>query len=184
MYQGAGYSSRKGVINIEVDNDAPPPPAMTDEECESHVVGLCMATMYNLRKGAELFGDKADKSVMKDLVEIDEFETYQLIHNNDLSREDRDRALESMMKITNKGIDAETSERKIKGRQVEDSSNQRSYDGYEKSNGSSLTARTDIVIMTGVIDAHQRNAIAVIDVQNTFLQSKNDQRIITYGYTR
>ena len=118
MYQGAGYASRKGVINIEVDNDALPPPEMTKEECESHCVGLCMATIYNMRNGTEIFGDKADKAVMKELVEIDKFETYQLIHKNDLSREDRDRALESMMKISDKEIDQETGEHKIKGRLV------------------------------------------------------------------
>ena len=39
MYEGAGYSTQQGVINIEVDRGAPPPRAMTEEECESHVVG-------------------------------------------------------------------------------------------------------------------------------------------------
>ena len=49
---------------------------------------------------------------------------------------------------------------------------------YEKSDGSSPTARTDSVIMTGVIDAHERRHVAVADVENAFLQSDNDQRII------
>ena len=31
MYQGARYASRKGVINVKVDSDAPPPPEMTQE---------------------------------------------------------------------------------------------------------------------------------------------------------
>merc|ERR1711966_624925 len=50
--------------------------------------------------------------------------------------------------------------------------------GYEKSDGSSPTARTDSVIMTGVVDAHERRNIAITDVENAFLQSENDQRII------
>ena len=49
---------------------------------------------------------------------------------------------------------------------------------YEKSDGSSPTAKTDSVIMTGVIDAHEGRNIAIIDVENAFLQSENDQRII------
>ena len=61
---------------------------------------------------------------------------------------------------------------------VADGSKQRSYEGYEKSDGSSPTARTDSVIMTGVIDAHERRHVAIIDVENAFLQSENDQRII------
>ena len=32
--------------------------------------------------------------------------------------------------------------------------------------------------MTGVADAHERRNIAIIDVENAFLQSENDQRII------
>ena len=32
--------------------------------------------------------------------------------------------------------------------------------------------------MTGVIDAHERRHVAVADVENAFLQSDNDQRII------
>ena len=52
------------------------------------------------------------------------------------------------------------------------------YEGYEKSDGASPTARTDGVIVTAVIDAHERRNIAILDVENTFLPSKNDQRRI------
>ena len=34
------------------------------------------------------------------------------------------------------------------------------------------------MIMAGVMDAHERRHIAIIDVENAFLQSENDQRII------
>ena len=56
---------------------------------------------------------------------------------------------------------------------VADGSKQRSYEEYEKFDGSSPTARTNSVIMTSVIDAHEGRSVAVIDVK-----SKNDQRII------
>ena len=54
----------------------------------------------------------------------------------------------------------------------------RSYEGYEKSDGSSPTVRTDSAIITGVIDAREGRNIAIIDVENVFLQSVNNQRII------
>ena len=82
-----------------------------------------------------------------------------------------------MIKVTDKRADEE-GHRKIKSWMVSNGSKQRSYEGYEKSNGSSPTARTDSVVMTGVVDAHERRNIAIIDVENAFLQSKNDQRII------
>ena len=72
------------------------------------------------------------------------------------------------MKISENRED-KTGNRKVKGRMVADGSKQQTYEGYEKSNGLSPTARTDSVIMTGVIDAHKRRDVAVIDVQNAFL---------------
>ena len=51
-------------------------------------------------------------------------------------------------------------------------SKQISYEGYEKSEGSSPIARTDSVIMTGVIDAHKCRSVAVIDVENVFFSQK------------
>jgi hypothetical protein len=99
------------------------------------------------------------------------------MHKHELSEEDHKNALESMMKVTEKRED-EVGNRKIKGRLVADGSKQRSCERYEKSDGSSPTARTDSVILTGVIDAHERSAVSIIDVENAFLQSDNDQRII------
>ena len=97
MYEGAGYSTKRGVIHIKAAREAPPPDAMTKEECESHVVGLIMAHMYNLKKGAELFGDKADEAVLKELTEIYDFETYKPVHKKDLTHEDCKNALESLL---------------------------------------------------------------------------------------
>ena len=81
------------------------------------------------------------------------------------------------MKITKKYKD-ETGNHKIRGRMVADGSKQRSYEGYEKSDGALPTAGKDSVIMTSVIDTNKGQDVAVIDAQNAFLQSENDQRII------
>ena len=70
--------------------------------------------------------------------------------------------------MTEKRADEEGN-RKIKSRMVADGSKQRSYEGCEKSDGSSATARTDSVIMTGVVDAHERRNIVIVDVENAFL---------------
>ena len=86
-------------------------------------------------------------------------------------------ALESMIKVTEKRTDEED-RHKIKSRMVADDSKQGSYEGCEKSDGSSTTAKTDSIIMTGVIDAHQCRNTAIIDAENAFLQSDNDQRLI------
>ena len=127
---------------------------MSEEECKAHVAGLVLAQMYSLRNGTELFGEKAEKATMTELSQIDDFETYWPLHKHDLSEQDRRDALESMIKVTEKWV-VEEGCRKIKSRMVADGSKQRSYEGYEKSDGSPPTARTDSVIMTGVADAHE-----------------------------
>ena len=182
MYQGVGYSTKKGFINVEVGRGARPLRQMHEEKCEAHVVGLVLVQMYSLGKGTELFGEKAERATVTELSQIDDFETYRPLHKHELSKQDRKDALESMIKVTEKLADEE-GHRKIKSQMVADGSKQRSYEGYEKSNGSSPTARTDSVIMTGVVDAHERRNIAIIDVENVFLQSENDQRILNHGDT-
>ena len=57
-------------------------------------------------------------------------------------------------------------------------SKQRSYDGYEKSDGLSPTVITDSIFLTGVIEANKNWAVSTIDVGNTFIQSDNDERIV------
>ena len=70
MYQGVGYSTKKGFINIEVGQGARPLRQMNEEECEVHVVVLVLAQMYSLRKGTELFGEKAEQATMTELSQI------------------------------------------------------------------------------------------------------------------
>ena len=68
MYQGVGYSTKKGFINIEVGQVARPLRQMNQEECKTHVVGLVLAQMRSLRKGTELFGEKAEQATMTERI--------------------------------------------------------------------------------------------------------------------
>lgn len=102
MYKRAGYNTKKGVIHIEVNKDAPPPQQMSEEECKCQVVGLVSAQMYSLRKGvvlSYLVRELTKRYTLKALSQVDEFETYQPVHKHELSKEDRKNTLESMMKI-------------------------------------------------------------------------------------
>ena len=116
---------------------------------------------------------------MKELLHIDDLKTYKPLHKHELNEQDRRDALESIIKILERRTDEEGHRKIKKSRMVADGRKQRSYKGYEKSDGSSPTARTDSVIMMGIIDAHKRrNGVAIMDVKNVFLRSENDQRII------
>ena len=65
----------------------------------------------------------------------------------------------------------------IKARKVSDGSKQRTYDGYDKSDGSSPTVVTESIFMTGVVDAKERRNVAVLDIANAFLQADNDETV-------
>ena len=58
---------------------------INNEECEAHVLGLVLAQVYSLRKGTELFGEKAEQATMTELSQIDDFETYRPLHKHELT---------------------------------------------------------------------------------------------------
>ena len=67
--------------------------------------------------------------------------------------------------------------RDIKARKVADGSKQRTYDGYDKSDVLSLTVLTDSIFFTGVVEAHEKRAIGVLDISNAFLHADNNKQI-------
>ena len=133
QYAGAGYITKQGVVHFNVNDDAPPLKVMTEEQSDAHVVGDIFAQHFSLRKGLELFGNKAGVAVQKELTQIHKMDTYKPVHKSDLTFEDRKKAIASLMFITEKRNGD------IKARKVADGSKQRTYDGYEKSDGSSPT---------------------------------------------
>ena len=63
----------------------------------------------------------------------------------------------------------------IKARKVADGSKQRTYDGYDKSDGSSPTVVTESIFMTRVVDAKERRHMAALDTTNAFLKLTTTQ---------
>ena len=66
----------------------------------------------------------------------------------------------------------------IKSRKVADGSKHCTYNGYNKSDGSSPTVATDSVFMAGVVDALESCAVEILDIANLFIHSKNDEKIL------
>ena len=114
------------VINLQTHGTTPPP-KMTESQIASHLMGVVIAQQYSMKKAKGLFGDKADAAVMRELNQVNEFETYVPLKANDLSLEEKKKALESLIFVTEKR------NRNIKYRKVADGSKQRTYGGYDKS---------------------------------------------------
>ena len=95
-----------------------------------------MAQHYNTKKAKELFGDRSDAAVMKELNQINDFETYVPIKASDVSWEEKNKALESLIFVTDR------KNGNLKARKVADGSKQRKYDGHDKSDGSPPTVHS------------------------------------------
>ena len=67
------------------DENAPPPPKMMEAHTDAHILGVILVNKYGLKKGIELFGEKADAAVVKELTQIYELEEYEPIMASDLS---------------------------------------------------------------------------------------------------
>ena len=83
QFAGAGYCTKCGVINLQMHGTVPPP-KMTKSQIESHLVGVVMAQQYGMKKAKELFGDKADAAVTRELNQINDFKTYAPLKASDL----------------------------------------------------------------------------------------------------
>ena len=40
---------------------------MTEEQLDAHLLGIALINQYNIKKGQELFGERADAAVQKEL---------------------------------------------------------------------------------------------------------------------
>ena len=147
-------------------------PNSNEKQSDAHIVGVILAQQYSLKKELKLFGEKADAAVNKELRQIHVMETYEPVDPKTMTYEDRKKALASLLFITEKRNGD------IKARKVADGSKQRSYDGYDKSDGSSPTVTTDSIFLTGVVDAKEGREVAILDIANAFLHAENDERIL------
>ena len=55
---------------------------MTKEDLDAHIVGVVLQ-QFDVKKDVELFGDRADMSVQKELQQIHNLETYQPMMESD-----------------------------------------------------------------------------------------------------
>ena len=121
---------------------------------------------YNMKKGLELFGEIGDKVVTEELHKIHDMNTYDPMDASKLSYQERKYALASMLFITEKRNGD------VKARNVAIVRKQRTYDRYDKSNGSSPTVNTE-----RAVDTHERMSVAMLDIQNAFLHAEKNEYV-------
>ena len=87
--KGKTHSSKAtGVINLVFGENAPFPPELSADEMYPRIIGVILANRYNLRKGKELFGERANEDVKAELLELGGLETYEPQRVEDPTYED------------------------------------------------------------------------------------------------
>ncbi len=160
-----------GVIHLNLDQEPEVEP-MTHEETQEHIVGLIMSNQYSLKKGLELFGEKAEAATEKELQQIHDMDTYTPMHPDELTKLEKTKALSALFFLTEKRNG------EIKGRKVADGSKQRTFEGYKRSDGTSPTVSTDGLLITAAIDGYEGRDVAIMDIPGAFLQAENDEFVL------
>eukprot|EP00957_Ditylum_brightwellii_P041004 3104349-Ditylum_brightwellii.AAC.1 len=88
---------KMGVINLNMDIpvqvQTPDEGWVDDNSLTEHLLGVTLVQQYNLKKGLELFGDRAEKATTKELQQIHNFGTCVPQEAKSLSSAERMKAL-------------------------------------------------------------------------------------------
>ena len=118
-------------------------------------------------EGLKRFGEKAADALIKEWKQLDELDVFEGMFFNQLTSEDRSKALRLVQLIKEKRCG------KIKGRTCADGRKQRSYINPEEA--TSPTVSTEALLITLMIDAAEGRDVATSDVPGAFLHTDIDE---------
>ena len=102
FHSGAGYQVKQGVINVNFAENAEKPPSITEEDINTHIIGVVLVEHYNMKNSLELFGERGEKEVKKELQKIHDMNTYNPMYSFKLSYQERKDDMASVLFITEK----------------------------------------------------------------------------------
>lgn len=151
------------------------PSTPMDEELEkvmpvvTHTVMLQLAEkrQFSIKQGIKKWGDRGKEAVAAELWQVHLQDTFTPKKVDDLSREERAKALESLMFLEEKRSG------KIKGRICADGRKQRVDTSREEA--ASPTVMTDSVLITSCIEAYEEREVAVADLPGAYLFAEMDE---------
>ena len=126
-------------------------------------------TQYTLKKGLQVFGPKGTEAVFAEMKQLHERNVCEPIHTEDLSIEQKSKALGYLMFLKQKRCG------RIKGRGCADGRKQRIWTTKEDS--TSPTVSTEAVLLTSVIDAKERREVMTVDIPGAFMQGDQDETV-------
>jgi hypothetical protein len=119
---------------------------------------------YSLKQGIKTFGEQGIEAVHKEMKQIHDRVVSEPISIEEMTMLERKRAMESLIFLTEKRDET------VKAQVCANGSTQRAYIAREEA--SSLTAASEAIIMTGVIDAKQKRDVMTLYIPNAFVQTE------------
>ena len=141
----------------------------TSSEDELGVMAYLM-TQYNLKPGLRKFGLRGQTAAVKELMQLHIMDTWTPLAADKLSREQRIRALSSLLFLKEKRTGD------IKGRACINGAPQRSY--IPKEDAASPTVSTESTFITATIAAKEGRRVRCYDVPSAFVNADVDKDVI------
>ncbi len=141
----------------------------TTSEDEIAVWGYLM-TQYNLKPGLRKFGEQGETAAISELTQLYVMDTWTVMDPTKLTREDRTKALLSLLFLKEKRCG------KIKGRACMNGAPQRAY--IPKEDAASPTVSTESMFITSAIAASEKRHVRCYDVPNVFVNTDVDEDVL------
>ena len=138
--------------------------------------GSAFAQQYLLDKGLKVFGKKGRGAASKEMDQLHKRSCFTPISIKEMTPAERKKAQMAIMFLTEKRDDS------IKGRMVYNGKPTREW--VNREDAASPTAALESIILTGVIEAHEKRDIMCVDIPNAFIQTlmpptkDGDERVI------
>jgi hypothetical protein len=123
---------------------------------------------YSLKKGIKEFGDQGRSSVLNEMRQLHQRECFKPINIDTLTPVEKQRALESLIFLTQK------KDGTIKARHCANGNPQREW--MNRDEVSSPTVNTESTLLTAVIEAEEERDIATCDIPNAFIQTHVEEK--------
>ena len=145
------------------------PELHTPSENEMAVWGYLM-TQYNLKPGLRKFGERGATAAISELTQLHVMDTWTVMDPTKLTRDDRTRALSSLLFLKEKRCG------KVKGRACVNGAPQRAY--IPKEDAALPTVSTESMFITSAISASKKRYVRCYNVPSAFVNTDVDENML------
>ncbi len=139
---------------------------VAEEDCDEFALGVALST-YGLGAGIKKFGEKGLASVRKELKQMHNLTVFVPVDADLLTAEQKSKAIRSLVNLKEKRT------KEVKTRLLADGRCKRGQ--FTKQEKTSPTVARESVIISAVIDAHERGHVGTYDILGAFLNAGCDE---------